>query len=118
MNIGKTSYKNILYQKLDIDIEHNKQLGDLSYRELHPSLLGPARNNLAGIFFDDVTVHYSLEAISGLLAIYTAPVFMSQIGCVCEVLFSICKWHSFSMSQMLRGCVCHSTTSEFMSSII
>ena len=27
----------------------------------------------------------------------------------------ICKWHSFSMSQMLRGCVCHSTTSELMS---
>ena len=27
----------------------------------------------------------------------------------------ICKWHSVTMSQMLRGCVCHSTTSELMS---
>ena len=29
----------------------------------------------------------------------------------------ICKWLSFSMNQMLRGCVCHSATFEIISAI-
>ena len=34
--------------------------------------------------------------------------------CLWLVLTFICIWHSWSVSQMSRWCVCHSTTSEFM----
>ena len=38
--------------------------------------------------------------------------------CLCCVLFSIYKWHSFSASQMSRGCVSKFTASKMMSTTV